>query len=192
MGSLKMDNISLRKLLYIALLAMLASGCSNDMTQLENKITTIITKKYSDPPPPPKYVEFPKFSYVAKTRDPFQEPSQKRVANVNGTKSKRCEGEVKIDPRRRREPLEAYALDSLRMVGMLELKGTRWALLRTKDGTVHRVKPNNYIGQNHGVILQISDVKVVLREIVENRGINKDNSHGCPYRVRSASIALSQ
>jgi len=187
-----MDVIFLRRLMCITVLVMLASGCSNDMSQLENKVTNIITKKYSDPPPPPKYIEFKKFSYVAQTRNPFQEPFQKRAGKIDGEKSKHCEGQVKIDPRRRREPLEAHALDSLRMVGMLELKGTRWALLRTKDGTVHRVRPNNYIGQNHGIIKTISDGKIVLREIVENIGINKDSNHGCPYRVRTASIALSQ
>lgn len=192
MGSLKMENKTLRKLLYIAFLAILGSGCSNDMSALQDKITTIVTKKYSDPPPPPKFVEFPKFNYVAQKRDPFEEPNKKRVKKVDGSKSKRCLGQAKIDPRRRREPLEAHALDSLRMVGMLELKGVKWALLKTKDGTVHRVRPNNYIGQDHGIIMQISDVKVVLREIVENRGANLDADNECPYRVRNASIALSQ
>ncbi|VAW74769.1 hypothetical protein MNBD_GAMMA12-3389 [hydrothermal vent metagenome] len=187
-----MDTTYLHRLLIIALPAIWISGCSNDMSQLENKVTTIITKKYSDPPPPPKYVEFPKFSYVSHTRNPFQEPFKISPGKIKGNKSKQCKGQAKINTRRRPEPLEAHALDSLRMVGMLTLKGTRWALLRTKDGTVHRVKPDNYIGQNHGVIKKIMDSKIVLQEIVENRGINKDNSHECPYRVRTASIALSQ
>jgi len=186
------ERITSSKLALVLMLTLLASGCSNDMTTLENKVTSIITKKYSAPPPPPKYVEFPKFSYLAQTRDPFEEPNRQRAKKIDSSKAKRCEGTVKIDPRRRRHPLEAHALDSLRMVGMLEIKGTRWALLKTKDGTVHRVKPRNYIGQNHGLITKIFDGKIELREIVENRGINRDANNVCPYRVRTASIALSQ
>jgi len=180
------------KILLIGFLAMLGTACSNDIAKLEGKVTEIINRKYSDPPPPPKYVEFPKFSYVAQARDPFQEPRSKRAKKIDGSKAKRCQGQAKINPRRRREPLEAFALDSLRMVGVLELKGITWALLQTKDGTVHRVKPNHFIGQNHGRVTMVSGSKVVLREIVENVGSNRDEDTDCPYRVRNATIALSQ
>lgn len=187
-----MENQSKLKILLLGFLAMLISACSNDISKLEQKVTQIIVKKYSDPPPPPKYVEFPKFSYVAQARDPFEKPRSKRAKKIDGSRSKRCAGQAKINPRRRREPLEAFALDSLRMVGVLELKGITWALLQTKDGTVHRIKPDHFIGQNHGVVTLVSDSKVVLREIVENVGVNHDADNDCPYRVRNATIALSQ
>jgi len=73
---------------------------------------------------------------------------------------------VRPDLNRPREPLEEYPLDSLRMVGILELKGTRWALIKTPDETIHRVRVGNYMGQNHGRITRITETQVDLIEIV--------------------------
>ncbi len=182
-------SINTGRLLLVMLASLLLAGCSNDMTELETKVESLISKQDSNVPPPPKYTEFPKFTYVAqKLRDPFA-PPRNHLPIGTGKKSASCKG-PKISSARRKQPLEAYSLDSLRMVGTLNRKGVLWALLRTKDGTIHRVRHNYYIGQNHGRITGISDGKISVREIITNRD-NKFND-GCPYRYRSASIALSR
>lgn len=61
---------------------------------------------------------------------------------------------------RRREPLEEFPLDTLRMVGILERNQERWGLVQTRDGTVHRLKVGNYIGQNYGKIVAISEQEI--------------------------------
>ena len=58
------------------------------------------------------------------------------------------------------------SLDSLKMMGTLTLKGSVYALVRDGDGVVHRVTVGNYMGQNFGKIIKISQAGLVLREIV--------------------------
>jgi type IV pilus assembly protein PilP len=68
---------------------------------------------------------------------------------------------------RRKEPLEAYPLDSMSMVGSV-VKGARpYALLRV-DNLLYQVKQGDYLGQNYGKILKISENEVSLREIVQD------------------------
>jgi len=187
-------NFKIKRLAKVSLLfgiSLLISACSNDMTELESKIERLVSKQDSNVPPPPKYEEFPKFTYVArKLRDPFTPPRRSLPLAGKGKDLTAACKQPKISSNRRRQSLEAHPLDSLRMVGTLKRLGTLWALLRTKDGTIHRVKPNYYIGQNHGKITGIADSKIMIQEIIEN----KDNEYndGCPYRYRSASIALSR
>jgi len=68
---------------------------------------------------------------------------------------------------RRKEPLEAYPLDSMRMVGSVMRSGRPYALLRV-DNLLYQVKQGDYIGQNYGKITKISETDVALREIVQD------------------------
>ncbi len=68
---------------------------------------------------------------------------------------------------RRKEPLEAYPLDSMRMVGSVQRNGRPYALLRV-DNLLYQVKSGDYIGQNYGKITSISETEVNLREIVQD------------------------
>lgn len=77
-------------------------------------------------------------------------------------------GGLSPDLNRRKEALEAYPLDNLRMVGTLEQGRGIFALVRTPDNTLYRVKQGNYIGQNFGFITQITDSSVTLKEIVQD------------------------
>ena len=72
-------------------------------------------------------------------------------------------GELK----RRKEPLEAYPLDSMNMVGSVNKQGHPFALLRV-DGLLYQVKVGDYLGQNYGRVLRISDNELVLREVVQD------------------------
>ena len=68
---------------------------------------------------------------------------------------------------RRREPLEAYPLDSMSMVGSLNKFGRGYALLRV-DNLLYQVKVGDHIGQNYGRITKITDSEVALREVVQD------------------------
>ena len=72
------------------------------------------------------------------------------------------------DLTRRREPLEAYPLESLTMVGTLARGKTTYALVRTPDKDVYQVTQGNYLGQNFGVITGITDSEVRLKELVQD------------------------
>ena len=68
---------------------------------------------------------------------------------------------------RRKEPLEGYPLDSMSMVGSVVKQGRQFALLRV-DNLLHNVKAGDYLGQNYGKIIKISETNVSLREIVQD------------------------
>ena len=68
---------------------------------------------------------------------------------------------------RRKEPLEAYPVDSMAMVGSVVRGGRPYALLKV-DALLYQVKPGDYLGQNYGKITKISETDVTYREIVQD------------------------
>ena len=80
-------------------------------------------------------------------------------------------GGIQPDPNRRREPLEAFPLESLKMVGVLKQKET-FALIRTPENTLYQVKAGNYLGQNFGRIVAVSDSTIKLKEILQDSNGN--------------------
>ncbi len=68
---------------------------------------------------------------------------------------------------RRREPLEAFPLDSMSMVGSVNKVGRPYALLKV-DNLLYQVKVGDYLGQNYGRITRIGETEIGLREIVQD------------------------
>jgi type IV pilus assembly protein PilP len=68
---------------------------------------------------------------------------------------------------RRKEPLEAFPLDSMAMVGSLDKAGVATALLKV-DSLIYQVKVGNYLGQNYGKVVKITETAIQLREIVQD------------------------
>jgi type IV pilus assembly protein PilP len=77
-------------------------------------------------------------------------------------------GGVQPDLNRPKEPLEAFSLETLKMVGMVSRQGMIHAVIKTPDNAIYHVRKGNYVGQNFGLITQISDSEVSLREIVQD------------------------
>jgi len=71
--------------------------------------------------------------------------------------------------KRRREPLEAFSLDVMTLVGSISKAGRPVALVKV-DNLLYQVRPGNYLGQNFGKVTKISETEVTLREIVQDPG----------------------
>lgn len=126
--------------------------------------------------PLPEVKQFEPFAYNAfDLPDPFR-PRQLGKAQAAGS------GPAP-DINRRKEALEAYPLESLKMVGTLERKQVRHALIKTPDKNLYRIRVGNYMGQNFGIITAISDSAVTLREVIQDPG-----SGG--WSERTASLQL--
>jgi type IV pilus assembly protein PilP len=109
--------------------------------------------------PLPKVKLYEPFSYEAfDLPDPFK-PRKLAASGGGGTQP---------DLNRPKEPLEAFSLETLKMVGMLSKKGKVHAVIKTPDNTVYHVRKGNYVGQNFGLITQIGDAEVTLREIIQD------------------------
>jgi type IV pilus assembly protein PilP len=99
--------------------------------------------------------------------DPFG-PAKIELAIAAAAKGKRGASSVNApDTARPKEPLETYPLESLKMVGTLSQKGVTYALVRAAS-SVHRVKAGNYLGQNFGIITEITDNQINLKELVQD------------------------
>lgn len=122
-------------------------------------------KPTTEPVPPPK--EFTPFAYDSRGLvDPFD--SQKVVMAVARQQQARStSSSLRPDLDRRRETLEGFSLDQIRMVGMMKQGGTNVALLET-GGATHLVRVGNYVGQNFGLVTRISETEVQLKEIVQD------------------------
>ena len=77
-------------------------------------------------------------------------------------------GGMQPDLSRPKEPLESFSLETLKMVGVLSKQGGINAVIKTPDNAIYHVRKGNYIGQNFGLITQITDTEVTLREIVQD------------------------
>ena len=93
--------------------------------------------------------------------DPFK---PRKIEPVKGESTSK----LAPDLNRRREPLEAYPLEALSMVGTLEKGKTLYALVKTPERDIYQVRQGNYLGQNYGVIVDISDSELKLKELVQD------------------------
>jgi len=98
------------------------------------------------------------FNTDGQLNDPFKPRKAKNSSN----------GGVQPNLARPKEPLEAYPLESLKYVGLLAKQKLTYALIKTPDGNVQQVKIGNYLGQNFGIVTEISDTAVTLKEIVQD------------------------
>ena len=157
------------------------AGCSSDdQGDLKEYVQKVKARDPGPIEPLPDIKQINTFVYEpTDRRDPF-------VVDARGAEVPAASpgNSLAPDPLRRKEELEAFALDSLRMVGTLEQNQTRWALIRTNNGILHRVRVGNYLGMNNGQIVSISDEAISLTEIVsEGPG---------EWRERQAAVELTQ
>lgn len=107
-------------------------------------------------------------AYTQESRtDPFSNQKLAQALKRESTQSSANAALVAPELARRKEPLEAYPLDTMKMVGSLVKQGQPVALLRI-DSLLYQVRPGSYLGQNYGRIVKVSETEVVLREIVQD------------------------
>jgi type IV pilus assembly protein PilP len=124
------------------------------------------TKPHVTPIPEPKKFTPQAYTQEAST-DPFSSVKLTQALKRESAQSSSNAALVAPELARRKEPLEAYPLDAMKMVGSLIKEGQPVALLRV-DNLLYQVKPGNYLGQNYGKILKVSETEIVLREIVQD------------------------
>lgn len=169
------------KRLVLPMMVLLLSACANqDMNDLHEFVAQVKAREPGPLPPLPELRQVEPYLYVANgRRDPFR--PQDTIVEAPTTKP--TSGPVP-DFNRRKEELESYSLDTLRMVGTLEQEGTIWGLVQTQDGTIHRVKTGNYMGLNYGRIVRISEDKIELSELLQ------DGAGG--YVENAAALSLGE
>jgi len=152
--------------LGLAGLAVLALfGCSGEQEELTQWMEQQRREVKPDVPPlsPPKKFNPQSYSSLSGV-EPF---STQKLSVALKQEARRPNSLLSAEINRRREPLEAYPLDSMTMVGSMVKTGRQYALLKV-DNLLYQVKSGDYLGQNYGKITKISETGVSLREIVQD------------------------
>ena len=154
----------------LALLCMVCfalQACqSSELSDLQEFVATAYQDKKPEIESLPEIQPYKGFEYSAtEENDPFS------VGNIAASHAAESSASgVGPEQNRRREPLEEYPLDALKLVGTMEQEITPWVIVQTSEGTAHRATVGNYMGQNEGKIKQIrlDEQAVVLVELVRN------------------------
>lgn len=145
--------------------ALLLAGCGSDLDELrqwmeqQRKEAKATVKPLL---PPKKFLPQP---YESGTGvDPF---SPQKLSVAIKQEAAQPNSLLTAEISRRKEPLEAYPLDNMAMVGSLTRDNRRYALLRV-DSLLYQVKSGDYLGQNFGRVTRISETEITLREVVQD------------------------
>lgn len=142
---------------------LLLTGCFNDLSDLHEFTESVKNSTVPRVAPLPEITPFNHVAYKSGTvRSPFAVPVPEEIQE----KLSLIQDCLHPDPLRRKEPLEKYALDNLRMRGTLGDTGQLWALVEALDKTLHRVTVNNYLGLFHGRIISVSTTQIELLELI--------------------------
>ncbi len=151
-----------------ALLVALVGGCApahEDLRQWMTEQRNQMRPRVTPLAEPKKYV--PQSYAESAAADPFSHErltqALRRESGVKGSDASLIAPELN----RRKEPLEAFPLDAMTMVGSLDRGGRRVALLRV-DKLLYQVRLGDHLGQNYGRVTKITEGDVVLREIVQD------------------------
>lgn len=160
----------------LVLTAVALSGCGPGTSDLVQWVQNENQKPGPTLPPVPVLQQFETFIYNDQgLRDPFAPPVD-TSRNTSGPRP---------DPDRRKQPLEAYPLDSLNMVGSLNTNSASdiVGLVMSPDRVLHRVTPGMYLGQSDGRVKAVHPDKIDITELVP------DGAGG--WIERPASIAIA-
>lgn len=164
----------------IASCVLLLTACGgSDVSDLERFVSDKTERPGGLIEPIPTFTAYEAFAYSAQgMRSPFDRPVE-----VVQLAALRLRTTVAPDRARAREFLEQFSVDSLILVGKLTRQGVEWALLRDPSGGIHRVREGNYVGPDHGKVVDVGDDYVAIMEIVTD-----GTSNGWVERPRTLEL----
>ena len=152
--------------LLAAALPLLSACGDDDAQQVRDWMREVDAQAKVKVPPLVEPKTFIPFAYVQKDAvDPFN--PNKLLAELAKLDARAGGGGLRPDVERRKEVLESYPLDTVKMVGTIEKGGVIHAVLQI-DRSVHQVVKGQHIGQNYGRITGITEDAVSIREIVQD------------------------
>jgi type IV pilus assembly protein PilP len=150
------------------MLFMMLAACfgKSKETELHDYVNQVLARPGGKIEPLPDFQPFTPYQFASsELRSPFMLP--KKVSST-----------FTPDMNRPKEELEAYALDTLKMVGTLGAGPVAWALIEAPNGTIYKVKVGNYMGRNFGKVKEITKNSLLVKEVVPDESggwIQKEN-----------------
>lgn len=151
--------------LLAACLVSLLAGCEGETQELQEWMDQQRREVRPSVQPLAAPKKFDPVPYAnAQQVDPF---SNQKLSVALKQEARQPSSLLAAEMNRRKDPLEAFPLDSMSMVGSVSRGGTPLALLRV-DNLLYQVKPGDYLGQNFGRITRITETELALREVVQD------------------------
>jgi len=148
--------------ILVLIILVFISGCFDDTSDLKAHMQHIQATTTSQIDPMPEVHPYNHYDYSAfDLRSPFSLPKPEAIQQ----KIQQMSGCLSPDPRRRKQPLEKFALGDLTMRGTLGDDGVLWVLMEASDFTLHRVSIGSYLGLFDGRITEVSAKSVKLVEL---------------------------
>ena len=150
----------LYKLVIISILSFTLYACGGDEgDDLDKFMATAANDMGKNVEPLPEVLPYSPLQYNADgtLSDPFR-------ARKAASKS----GGLQPNTNRPKEALENFPLESLKYVGSMSRNKSTYALVKTPDNTLQQVKVGNYIGPNYGLIKEINESDIVVKEIIQD------------------------
>lgn len=162
----------MRTLLLLPLFASAALALSGCGSSQEDDIRNWMVEERNQTRPMVKPIPEPKqFKPEAYTNaaamEPFSNQKLTQALKRDSAQAASNAGLVAPELLRRKEPLEAFPLDSMALVGSIWKAGQPVALIKV-DNLLYQVKLGSYLGQNYGKVMKINETEVTLREIVQD------------------------
>jgi type IV pilus assembly protein PilP len=156
-----------RRLALFALAALAACGGEEhgDLKQELAQLTKDFRGRVDALPQVKPYEPVP---YTAEGQvDPFR-PERIDVAQ-NRLSPSASSARVEKERDRPKEPLEAFPLESIQMMGTITMEKETFGLVKAGPN-LYRVRKGNYMGQNFGVVTGIDEAQISLKELVQDGG----------------------
>lgn len=154
----------MKRVLALACVALLAACEGEQHSDLRKELNDMTKDLRGRVDPLPQVRPYEPVPYQAENEvDPFR-PDRIEVAAAAGAGSAASGTQPDLD--RPKEPLEAFPLESIQMVGSLTQGRETFGLVKAGPN-LYRVKKGNYMGQNFGVITGIDEVQISLKELIQ-------------------------
>jgi type IV pilus assembly protein PilP len=150
------------KRLFLPVALVVLGGCSSEIDELKQFVRESDKGLPRRIEPLPAVKPFEPFAYEG-----FDLPDPFKPRKLTPTSKPGPDDRIAIELNRRKEPLEAFPLEQLKMVGTLSQGKDTYALVRAEK-TLYRVKKGNYMGQNFGLITDVTESEIKLKEIVQD------------------------
>jgi type IV pilus assembly protein PilP len=162
-----MIRLDARPLALLAAAALLLAACDGEQySDLKAELNEKTKDFRGRVEPLPQVKPYEPVPYTAEgIVDPFRPD---RIDVAGGPRAPRSDpNRPSPDLNRPKEPLEAFPLESIQMLGTISQNRETFALVKAGPN-LYRIKKGNYLGLNFGVVTTIDEAQINLKELVQD------------------------
>jgi len=158
-----------KRILLVTICGVLGACSGGDQEELRQWMAENSTNLRGNIPPLPQVLPYEPVPYVGEgALDPFKAAKIEPASKYKQAAGKGGAFQPDFEARElRNSMLEKYPVESLKMIGYLNVNNKSMAVIQVDD-KVKQIKVGDYIGLDFGMVTKISDKEVELRELIQD------------------------